>query len=100
MGRFSTSTIIADLTTWYASKASWKPDLHDKVEHFAGMVDGEEISFSSVNGQQFRWNETALQPSDWFSIYIEVLKRVTAEKAGSDPRPNAGATVNFTSLNV
>jgi hypothetical protein len=100
MARFSTSSIIADLITWYADRVDWKRELDEKVEKYAVLVDGEEIIFSSVNGQQFRWADTALQPSDWFSIYLAVRKGVAEIKAGNSSSSNCGRTVNFSSLNV
>ena len=53
----SVNTIICDLVDYYKDRGAWEAELDAKIEKFVNLVDGEEIVYSSINGQQFRWAE-------------------------------------------
>jgi len=81
--------IVADLT------ANWKDDpdsgiavAQQRLSELVGLVETERIIFSSIEGNQFRWEETGRSQADWFLIWSKVSRNLEDCKAGK--RPKAG----------
>lgn len=95
----SSAQIIRDLTDFYKDNVgNGLIVVATRLSELEAVVESDRLIFSSIEDNQFRWQDEGRTKADWFSIWIRVKNNLLDIQAGKRPGGNGVFRFNFNNI--
>lgn len=79
--------VISDLTSFYKDDPdSGIAKADERLASLMDVIESNQLIFSAIEENQFRWADTGRTKADWFQIWTKVKKNLEDCKLGKTPR--------------